>query len=33
MHLLAESGDYNIPYLKKYLPGEDLVLLCIAERQ
>jgi putative molybdopterin biosynthesis protein len=33
MHLLAESGDYNIPYLKKYLPGEDLVLLCVAERQ
>jgi putative molybdopterin biosynthesis protein len=33
VHLLAESGDYNIPYLKKYLPGEDLVLLCIAERQ
>jgi putative molybdopterin biosynthesis protein len=33
MHLLAETGDYNIPYLKKYLPGEDLVLLCVAERQ
>jgi putative molybdopterin biosynthesis protein len=33
MHLLAENGDYNIPYLKKYLPGEDLVLLCVAERQ
>ncbi|MDD1696329.1 MAG: molybdopterin biosynthesis protein [Methanoregula sp.] len=33
MHLLADNGDYNIPYLKKYLPGEDLVLLCVAERQ
>ncbi len=33
MHLLAENGDYNIPYLKKYLPGEDIILLCVAERQ
>jgi molybdenum cofactor synthesis domain-containing protein len=33
MHLLAPDGDYNIPYLRKYLPGEELVLLCVAERQ
>jgi len=33
MHLLAENGDYNIPYLEKYLPEEDIILLCIAERQ
>ncbi len=33
MHLLAENGDYNIPYLEKYLPGEEIVLLCVAERQ
>jgi putative molybdopterin biosynthesis protein len=33
MHLLAEDGDYNIPYLKKYLPGEDVVLICVTERQ
>jgi putative molybdopterin biosynthesis protein len=33
LHLLAENGDYNIPYLEKYLPGEDIVLLCVAERQ
>ncbi|HET6580646.1 MAG TPA: molybdopterin biosynthesis protein [Methanoregula sp.] len=33
MHLLAENGDYNIPYLKKYLPEQDIILLCIAERQ
>ncbi len=33
MHLLAENGDYNIPYLEKYLPGEDIILLCVVERQ
>jgi putative molybdopterin biosynthesis protein len=33
MHLLAENADYNIPYLEKYLPGEDIILLCVAERQ
>ena len=33
VHLLAENGDYNIPYLKKYLPGEEIVLICVAERQ
>jgi putative molybdopterin biosynthesis protein len=33
MHLLAENGEYNIPYLQKYLPGSNLVLVCIAERQ
>jgi putative molybdopterin biosynthesis protein len=33
MHLLAENGDYNIPYLAKYLPGEEIILLCVAERQ
>ncbi len=33
MHLLAENGDYNIPYLEKYLPGEEIILLCVAERQ
>jgi len=33
MHLLAENGDYNIPYLRKYLPGEEITLLCVAERQ
>ena len=25
--------DYNISYLKKYIPGEDLVLICVAERE
>jgi len=33
MHLLAENGEYNIPFLKKYLPGEDIVLICVAERE
>jgi putative molybdopterin biosynthesis protein len=33
MHLLAPDGSYNLSYLQKYLPGEELVLLCIAERE
>jgi putative molybdopterin biosynthesis protein len=33
MHLLAPDGSYNAPYLKKYLPHEELILLCIAERE
>ena len=32
-HLLADDGSYNIPYLKKFLPEEEVVLLCVAERQ
>jgi putative molybdopterin biosynthesis protein len=33
MHLLASDGSYNTEYLKKYLPGERLVVLCVAGRQ
>jgi len=33
MHLLAENGEYNIPFLQKYLPEKDLVLICVAERE
>jgi putative molybdopterin biosynthesis protein len=33
MHLLADDGDYNIPYLQKYLPGQDVVLICVTGRQ
>ena len=33
MHLLADDGEYNIPYLQKYLPEEELVLICVAERE
>ncbi|MDO9035011.1 MAG: molybdopterin biosynthesis protein [Methanoregula sp.] len=32
-HLLADDGSYNTAYLEKYLPGTDLDLVCIAERQ
>ncbi|KQC15650.1 MAG: LysR family transcriptional regulator, partial [Methanosaeta sp. SDB] len=33
MHLLSPDGDYNREYLEKYLPGEDISLLCIAQRE
>jgi putative molybdopterin biosynthesis protein len=33
IHLLAEDGSYNTAYLEKYLPGTDVDLICIAERQ
>jgi len=33
MHLLTDDGDYNIAYLKRYIPGEDFVLVCVAERE
>jgi putative molybdopterin biosynthesis protein len=33
MHLLSSDGSYNTEYLKKYLPGERLVVLCVAGRQ
>lgn len=33
MHLLSPDGDYNREYLKRYLPGEDISLLCIARRE
>lgn len=32
-HLLSPDGDYNTEYLKKYIPGEELALLCVADRQ
>jgi putative molybdopterin biosynthesis protein len=32
IHLMDPSGEYNIPYLKRYLPGEDITLVCVAER-
>lgn len=32
MHMLDDDGDYNIPYLKKYFPDEELVLICVGER-
>jgi len=33
IHLLDPDGSYNTGYLEKYLPGEELVLLCVAGRQ
>jgi molybdopterin molybdotransferase/putative molybdopterin biosynthesis protein len=33
MHLLADDGSYNLPYLGRNLPGEELVLLCLAGRE
>jgi molybdopterin molybdotransferase/putative molybdopterin biosynthesis protein len=32
-HLLAEDGSYNTSYLRKYLPGVEVDLLCVAGRQ
>jgi putative molybdopterin biosynthesis protein len=33
MHLLAPDGTYNTRYLERYMPGAELALLCVAERQ
>jgi molybdenum cofactor synthesis domain-containing protein len=32
IHLLDPSGEYNLPYLRRYLPGEDVTLVCVADR-
>ncbi len=32
MHLLADNGDYNVPFLSRYLPGERITLICVAGR-
>jgi putative molybdopterin biosynthesis protein len=33
VHLLAPDGSFNTAFLEKYLPGEELVLVCVAGRQ
>ncbi|MCU0632734.1 MAG: molybdopterin biosynthesis protein [Methanolinea sp.] len=33
IHLLAPDGDYNTPYLEKYLPREEIALICVAGRE
>lgn len=33
MHLLSNDGSYNTGYIRRYLPGEDIVLVCLAERE
>lgn len=32
-HLLADDGSYNTAYLRKYLPGCDVDIVCVAGRQ
>ncbi len=32
-HLLSPDGSYNTEYLKKYLPGAEIDLVCVAGRQ
>jgi len=33
MHLLGPDGDYNIHFLNRYLPGEEIELICVAGRE
>lgn len=33
VHLLDENGDYNLSFIEKYLPGQKMTLVCIAERE
>ncbi|OPX68505.1 MAG: molybdopterin biosynthesis protein MoeA [Methanoregulaceae archaeon PtaB.Bin108] len=33
VHLLAPNGDYNIPFLEKYLPRQEIDLVCVAGRE
>jgi putative molybdopterin biosynthesis protein len=33
VHLLASDGSYNVEYLRKYLPGTGIDLVCVAGRQ
>ncbi|MDI9632861.1 MAG: molybdopterin biosynthesis protein [Methanolinea sp.] len=33
VHLLSESGEYNVPFIEKYLPGMEVELVCVAERE
>jgi putative molybdopterin biosynthesis protein len=33
VHLLHPSGDYNLPFLRQYLPDEDITLVCVAGRE
>lgn len=33
MHLLAADGTYNTEYLSRFMPGINLTLICIAERE
>lgn len=33
MHLLAPDGDFNVPFLRQYMPDRSVLLVCVAERQ
>lgn len=33
MHLLAKDGTYNGPFLVKYMPGQEIDLVCVAGRE
>ena len=33
MHLLSPDGEYNIPFIRRYLPEEDITLITVAERE
>jgi len=33
MHLLDPGGEYNVPFLERYLPGEEIDLICVAGRE
>ena len=32
-HLFSPDGTYNTAYLKKYLPGTEINLICVAQRE
>jgi putative molybdopterin biosynthesis protein len=33
VHLLSPDGEYNIPFIARYLPGEEIALVTVAERE
>lgn len=33
IHLLAPNGDYNLPFIEKYLPRQEIDLVCVAGRE
>lgn len=33
MHLLSPDGEYNISFIRRYLPGEEITLVTVADRE
>ncbi len=33
MHLLSPDGEYNIPFIRRYLPGGEITLITVADRE